>query len=184
MNHAPLQVPLRSLRLDDYEESLATRVRMLQKSFPEVAEEIADAVYEYAGRIGSDESGAAGLEKVAVEASGDASRRPVDVAAATRVVEELEAASMSVLMHGKIPTGAALRAWLDDVVDGRGAGRGAWREDNAEFFRGESRRTRTRSKPTTLGVVLAFQLLLARGSRRPITRRRGTRCHPRWRCAR
>ena len=130
-------VPLRSLRLDDYEESLATRVRMLQKSFPEVAEEIADAVYEYAGRIGSDESGAAGLEKVAVEASGDASRRPVDVAAATRVVEELEAASMSVLMHGKIPTGAALRAWLDDVVDGRGAGRGAWREDNAEFFRGE-----------------------------------------------
>ena len=131
-------VPLRSLRLDDYEESLATRVRMLQKSFPEVAEEIADAVYEYAGRIGSDESGAAGLEKVAVEASGDASRRPVDVAAATRVVEELEAASMSVLMHGKIPTGAALRAWLDDVVDGRGAGRGAWREDNSEFFRGES----------------------------------------------
>ena len=76
-------VPLRSLRLDDYEESLATRVRMLQKSFPEVAQEIADAVYDYAGRIG--ESGAPG-ERVA--ASG-MSRKPVDVAAATRVVQEL-----------------------------------------------------------------------------------------------
>ena len=125
-------VPLRSLRLDDYEESLATRVRMLQKSFPEVAQEIADAVYDYAGRIG--ESGAPG-ERVA--ASG-MSRKPVDVAAATRVVQELEAASMSVLMHGKIPTGETLRAWLDDVVEGRGMGREAWREDNDEFFRGGS----------------------------------------------
>ena len=125
-------VPLRSLRLDDYEESLATRVRMLQKSFPEVAQEIADAVYDYAGRIG--ESGAPG-ERVA--ASG-MSTKPVDVAAATRVVQELEAASMSVLMHGKIPTGETLRAWLDDVVEGRGMGREAWREDNTDFFRGGS----------------------------------------------
>jgi len=125
-------VPLRSLRLDDYEESLATRVRMLQKSFPEVAQEIADAVYDYAGRIGA--SGAPG-ERVA--ASG-MSTKPVDVAAATRVVQELEAASMSVLMHGKIPTGETLRAWLDDVVEGRGMGREAWREDNTDFFRGGS----------------------------------------------
>lgn len=126
-------VPLRSLRLDDYEESLATRVRMLQKSFPEVAQEIADAVYDYAGKIGK--SGAPGEAPVA--ASG-MSRTPVDVAAATRVVQELEAASMSVLMHGKIPTGETLRAWLDDVVEGRGMGRQAWREDNDEFFRGGS----------------------------------------------
>ena len=45
---------------------------------------------------------------------------------------------MSVLMHGKIPTGETLRAWLDDVVEGRGMGREAWREDNTDFFRGGS----------------------------------------------
>ena len=68
----------------------------------------------------------------------------MDVAAATRVVQELEAASMSVLCTAKIPTGETLRAWLDDVVEGRGMGREAWREDNTDFP-GEGA-TRIRSK--------------------------------------
>ena len=41
---------------------------------------------------------------------------------------------MSVLMHGKIPTGETLRAWLDDVVEGRGMGREAWREFHDTFL--------------------------------------------------
>ena len=106
----PHRVDVRDVRLDEYEESLATRVRSLQRAFPDVAEDIAEVVRRF------DE----------------------DAVAATRAVEEIEAASVSVLMHGRAPTGEGLRAWLRELAEGRGVGREAWREEHSAFH-GEPR---------------------------------------------
>lgn len=66
-------------------------------------------------------------------------RKPVDIERAVRVVEELEAASMSVLMHGKTPMGADFRSWLTELVEGRGVGRGAgWQNEHSPFFSSQS----------------------------------------------
>ena len=123
------KVDKRKLRVEDYEASLATRVRTLQRMFPEVASEIAGAVYAFtedvaARRLQNDlqKSAKAQKRKKTLAAKG-MTRVPVDVQAATRVVEELEAASVSVLMHGKVPTGESMRAWLEELKQGRGVGR-------------------------------------------------------------
>ena len=44
---------LRRVRLDNYEDPLAMRVQAIQRAFPDVATEIADAVYAYAGEMRS-----------------------------------------------------------------------------------------------------------------------------------
>lgn len=44
-------VSLRQVRLGNYEESLAARVRTIQRTFPDVATEIANAVYAYARQM-------------------------------------------------------------------------------------------------------------------------------------
>ena len=136
----------RKLRVEDYEESLATRVRTLQRMFPEVASEIAGAVYAFqedvaakrqknAGETPSDWQKSAPQKRVKKTlAAKGMTRVPVDVQAATRVVEELEAASVSVLMHGKVPTGESMRAWLEELKEGRGVGREAWRDEHGAFF--------------------------------------------------
>ena len=122
----------RALRVEDYEESLATRVRTLQRMFPEVASEIAGAVYEFQEDAAANAEGAPRV-KSTLAAKG-MTRVPVDVRAATRVVEELEAASVSVLMHGKVPTGASMRRWLGELKAGRGMGREAWRDEHGAFY--------------------------------------------------
>lgn len=140
------KVDARKLRVEDYEESLATRVRTLQRMFPEVASEIAGAVYAFqedvaakrqknAGETPSDWQKSAPQKRVKKTlAAKGMTRVPVDVQAATRVVEELEAASVSVLMHGKVPTGESMRAWLEELKEGRGVGREAWRDEHGAFF--------------------------------------------------
>ena len=105
-------VDVRDVRLDEYEESLATRVRSLQRAFPDAADDIAEVVRRF------DE----------------------DVVGATRAVEEIEAATVSVLMRGRAPTGEGFRAWLRELAEGRGVGRGAWREEHSAFH-GERRDT-------------------------------------------
>jgi hypothetical protein len=136
------KVDARALRVEDYEESLATRVRTLQRMFPEVASEIAGAVYAFQEDVAANAKGAppasfaepgAPRVKSTLAAKG-MTRVPVDVRAATRVVEELEAASVSVLMHGKVPTGASMRRWLGELKAGRGMGREAWRDEHGAFY--------------------------------------------------
>ena len=95
-----------------------------------MADEIADAVYTYAGEIqnggnggggdggdggGGGGSGGGGGGGVFMNGSLTA-RRAVDVTAAVRVVEELEAATMAALMHGRTPTAHSLRRWLAELV--------------------------------------------------------------------
>ena len=134
------EVDARELRVEDYEESLATRVRTLQRMFPEVASEIAGAVYAFQSDVAAHASRAAKSSAPRAKrvrstlAAKGMTRVPVDVRAATRVVEELEAASISVLMHGKIPTGQSMRAWLCELKEGRGVGREAWRDEHGAFF--------------------------------------------------
>ena len=137
------KVDARALRVEDYEENLATRVRTLQRMFPEVASEIAGAVYAFQEDVAANakgappasfaEPGGAPRVKSTLAAKG-MTRVPVDVRAATRVVEELEAASVSVLMHGKVPTGASMRRWLGELKAGRGMGREAWRDEHGAFY--------------------------------------------------
>jgi len=126
------KVDARALRVEDYEENLATRVRTLQRMFPEVASEIAGAVYAFQEDVAANAKGAPRV-KSTLAAKG-MTRVPVDVRAATRVVEELEAASVSVLMHGKVPTGASMRRWLGELKAGRGMGREAWRDEHGAFY--------------------------------------------------
>ena len=128
----PGKMDARALRVEDYEESLATRVRTLQRMFPEVASEIAGAVYAFQEDVAANAEGAPRV-KSTLAAKG-MTRVPVDVRAATRVVEELEAASVSVLMHGKVPTGASMRRWLGELKAGRGMGREAWRDEHGAFY--------------------------------------------------
>jgi hypothetical protein len=135
------KVDKRKLRVEDYEESLATRVRTLQRMFPEVASEIAGAVYAFQEDVAARRlQNASDLQKSAKArvkktlAAKGMTRVPVDVQAATRVVEELEAASVSVLMHGKVPTGESMRAWLEELKQGRGVGREAWENEHGAFF--------------------------------------------------
>lgn len=140
------KVNLHKIKLEDYEESLATRVRTLQRMFPEVSHEIGEAVYAFS----VDEGGEGGSSKAVYAhnfktpsrrsgkkttlAVGGMTRAPVSVKAATRVVEELEAASVSVLMHGKVPNGETMRNWLVELAEGRGMGREAWRDEHGAFF--------------------------------------------------
>ena len=128
------KVDARELRVEDYEESLATRVRTLQRMFPEVASEIAGAVYAFQSDVAANASSKSASSKKSTLAAKGMTRVPVDVRAATRVVEELEAASVSVLMHGKVPTGQSMRAWLGELKAGRGMGREAWRDEHGAFF--------------------------------------------------
>ena len=123
----------RALRVEDYEESLATRVRTLQRMFPEVASEIAGADLAFQEDFFVRRTPRRAARRSTLAAKG-MTRVPVDVRAATRVVEELEAASVSVLMHGKVPTGASMRRWLGELKAGRGMGREAWRDEHGAFY--------------------------------------------------